>query len=108
MTAGPANARRANENHLHSGDARLRLRGVWRTANKMPRSSESIRAKLESAKQASAKRAPEPAMAPAAAGRPPTYSSETLFGAARQAVIEHRGQQYVLRLTASGKLILTK
>jgi len=47
-------------------------------------------------------------MAPAAAGRPPTYSSETLFGAARQAVIEHRGQQYVLRLTASGKLILTK
>jgi len=31
-----------------------------------------------------------------------------LLGAARQAVIEHRGQQYVLRLTASGKLILTK
>jgi hemin uptake protein HemP len=38
----------------------------------------------------------------------PKYRSETLLAGGRQVIIEHRGQEYVLRLTASGKLILTK
>ncbi len=38
----------------------------------------------------------------------PRHRSETLLGTSREVVIEHRGQDYLLRLTASGKLILTK
>ncbi|MGH8558626.1 MAG: hemin uptake protein HemP [Methylococcales bacterium] len=39
--------------------------------------------------------------------RPYLHSAE-LFGAAREVVIEHAGQEYRLRLTRQGKLILTK
>lgn len=51
-------------------------------------------------------RAPEPA---AAAGRAaPRIDSRTLFRGGREVVIAHEGTDYRLRLTASGKLILTK
>jgi hemin uptake protein HemP len=39
--------------------------------------------------------------------RPRLYSVE-LFGTAREVVIEHAGEEYRLRLTRQGKLILTK
>jgi hemin uptake protein HemP len=39
--------------------------------------------------------------------RPRLHSSE-LFGTAREIVIEHAGDEYRLRLTRQGKLILTK
>ena len=45
----------------------------------------------------------------AAAAPPlPRWSSEALLGQRREALIDHRGEQYRLRLTAAGKLILTK
>jgi hemin uptake protein HemP len=43
----------------------------------------------------------------AAVLRPRLRSSE-LFGIAREVVIEHAGEEYRLRLTRQGKLILTK
>jgi hemin uptake protein HemP len=52
------------------------------------------------------KRAPRPAEPVGAP--PPRWTSETLLGQQREALIEHRGEQYRLRLTAAGKLILTK
>ena len=47
---------------------------------------------------------------PAAAGpRPPRrVESVTLFQLDRELVIVHHGQEYRLRITKSGKLILTK
>lgn len=36
------------------------------------------------------------------------FQSAELFGAAREVVIEHAGEEYRLRLTRQGKLILTK
>lgn len=49
---------------------------------------------------------------PSGAGSAPTprtrLRSETLLAGAREVVIEHRGQDYRLQLTSSGKLILTK
>jgi hemin uptake protein HemP len=39
---------------------------------------------------------------------PPQWSSELLLGGQREARIAHQGSVYTLRLTASGKLILTK
>lgn len=41
-------------------------------------------------------------------GQRPRHRSEALLAGAREVVIEHRGQDYLLRLTSSGKLILTK
>ncbi len=38
----------------------------------------------------------------------PRWSSTVLLGQRREALIDHRGEQYRLRLTAAGKLILTK
>ena len=38
----------------------------------------------------------------------PRWSSAVLLGERREALIDHRGEQYRLRLTAAGKLILTK
>ena len=38
----------------------------------------------------------------------PRLHSEELFGTAREIVIEHAGDEYRLRLTRQGKLILTK
>jgi hemin uptake protein HemP len=35
-------------------------------------------------------------------------NSADLFGTAREVVIEHAGEEYRLRLTRQGKLILTK
>lgn len=53
-----------------------------------------------------APRVPQPA---AREGLPmPRWDSRTLLGAQREALIEHRGEHYRLRLTAAGKLILTK
>lgn len=46
------------------------------------------------------------------AGSPKTparrFSSEVLFEGRTEIVIDHRGEEYRLRLTKSGKLILTK
>jgi hemin uptake protein HemP len=39
---------------------------------------------------------------------PTALQSSALLGGARARVIEHRGERYFLRLTRSGKLILTK
>jgi hemin uptake protein HemP len=36
------------------------------------------------------------------------FHSAELFGTAREVVIEHGGEEYRLRLTRQGKLILTK
>jgi hemin uptake protein HemP len=49
-----------------------------------------------------------PAREPAPALRPRRISSRTLFGESREVVIEHQGEQYRLRITSLGKLILTK
>ena len=38
----------------------------------------------------------------------PVIRSETLLSARKEAVIEHRGERYLLRETSKGKLILTK
>ncbi len=35
-------------------------------------------------------------------------TSEMLFAGKRELVIRHRGEDYILRLTSQGKLILTK
>jgi hemin uptake protein HemP len=39
---------------------------------------------------------------------PRQFTSEALLGQGREALIEHLGSVYRLRLTSSGKLILTK
>ena len=36
------------------------------------------------------------------------HTSEALLAGSREVIIEHRGEDYRLRLTANGKLILTK
>ena len=52
---------------------------------------------------------PPAAPLPAAAAQPrPRWSSSQLLGERREVLIDHRGDQYRLRLTAAGKLILTK
>jgi hemin uptake protein HemP len=38
----------------------------------------------------------------------PRFESRTLFGTARELVIEHAGHDYRLRVTRQNKLILTK
>jgi hemin uptake protein HemP len=48
---------------------------------------------------------PAPPVAPSPA---PRWSSETLLAGQRETRIVHQGAIYTLRLTASGKLILTK
>jgi hemin uptake protein HemP len=45
------------------------------------------------------------AQSPAGIRRVPV---ETLLGGAREVILEHRGEPYRLRVTANGKLILTK
>lgn len=49
-----------------------------------------------------------PRNAPAAAAAGPRWRSETLLAGSREACIEHADAVYRLRLTAQGKLILTK
>jgi hemin uptake protein HemP len=46
--------------------------------------------------------------APAPAGEPRRLKSEDLFVGAREVLIAHNGQDYRLRITALGRLILTK
>jgi hemin uptake protein HemP len=41
-------------------------------------------------------------------GPPATFTSEELFRGTREIWIEHGGEQYRLRITSRGKLILTK
>ncbi|AMK75218.1 MULTISPECIES: hemin uptake protein HemP [Methylomonas] len=38
----------------------------------------------------------------------PRLSSQLLFGTQNEIVIEHQGDEYRLRITSNGKLILTK
>ena len=45
--------------------------------------------------------------APLPAEAPPRVTSQTLLGARGQLVIIHNGREYRLRLTQTGKLILT-
>ena len=47
----------------------------------------------------------KPPMPPS--GEPNRVSSAALLGAHKELVIEHNGREYRLRLTQSGKLILT-
>lgn len=51
-----------------------------------------------------------PPLTDASAAQPArkTVSSSELFGASREVRIVHHGEQYTLRLTRLGKLILTK
>jgi hemin uptake protein HemP len=42
------------------------------------------------------------------APQPPSVDASTLFGSNREVIIVHRGEQYRLRVTQNGKLILTK
>lgn len=65
---------------------------------------------MESADRLSPVAPPRPA-APVPCGAPgpaPRVSSRSLLGGARELLIEHQQQVYRLRLTAQGKLILTK
>ena len=45
---------------------------------------------------------------PAGAGRPRRLKVSELLEGEREAILEHGGQDYRLRITANGKLILTK
>jgi len=49
-----------------------------------------------------------PRPSPAAVGRPRRLKVSELLGGEREAILEHGGQDYRLRITANGKLILTK
>lgn len=51
---------------------------------------------------------PPPPPATPVPAAPQRWSSTVLLGQQREVLIEHRGEQYRLRLTAAGKLILTK
>jgi hemin uptake protein HemP len=45
---------------------------------------------------------------PTATPNPRRLKVSELLGGAREAILEHDGQDYRLRITANGKLILTK
>jgi hemin uptake protein HemP len=46
---------------------------------------------------------------PRTAGEPPPrFKVSELLGKAREAILEHGGHEYRLRITSNGKLILTK
>jgi hemin uptake protein HemP len=49
-----------------------------------------------------------PTPAPPLAARPVIFRSEELFAGGQEVWIEHAGDMYRLRITASGKLLLTK
>ncbi len=38
----------------------------------------------------------------------PRLDTDAVFGAGREVILVHRGQEYRLRITKAGKLILTK
>jgi hemin uptake protein HemP len=52
--------------------------------------------------------APEPERPGAAGGRPRRLKVSDLLAGEREAILEHDGQEYRLRITVNGKLILTK
>jgi hemin uptake protein HemP len=52
--------------------------------------------------------APDPERFVAAGGRPRRLKVSDLLAGEREAILEHDGQEYRLRITANGKLILTK
>ena len=43
-----------------------------------------------------------------AAASPPQVSGQSLFAGKREVIIDHEGERYRLRITASNKLILIK
>jgi hemin uptake protein HemP len=45
---------------------------------------------------------------PERGGRPRRLKVKEMLGGEREAILEHGGQDYRLRITANGKLILTK
>lgn len=49
-----------------------------------------------------------PAPAPPANAKPRRLKVSELLAGEREAILEHSGQDYRLRITANGKLILTK
>lgn len=51
---------------------------------------------------------PSPERGQRADGSPPRVRLQDLTGGARVLVIEHQGEDYTLRVTARGKLILNK
>jgi hemin uptake protein HemP len=51
---------------------------------------------------------PDAKRSSAAAGKPRRLKVSELLGGEREAILEHDGQDYRLRITANGKLILTK
>jgi hemin uptake protein HemP len=51
---------------------------------------------------------PREAPPPRASGKPRRLRVSELMAGEREAILEHGGQDYRLRITASGKLILTK
>lgn len=50
----------------------------------------------------------QPQSAPHPDPRPRRLKVSELLGGEREAILEHSGQDYRLRITANGKLILTK
>lgn len=54
------------------------------------------------------KTAPSPRQPPAMPDGRPRVPLSTLLGSGTELVIEHQGQEYLLRLTSNGKLLLTK
>ncbi|WKJ91682.1 hemin uptake protein HemP [Methylomonas montana] len=53
-------------------------------------------------------RAPTAGTSPELPQGRPRLNSQLLFGAQNEIVIEHQGDEYRLRITSNGKLILTK
>lgn len=53
-------------------------------------------------------RDPQPKMPGRPSVRPRRVLSEVLLSGAREVIVEHRGEDYRLRVTSNGKLILTK
>jgi hemin uptake protein HemP len=49
-----------------------------------------------------------PAPAPQQPAKPRRHKVSDLLAGEREAILEHSGQDYRLRITANGKLILTK
>lgn len=50
----------------------------------------------------------EKASRPSATGEPPRHRVSTLMNGGRLAILEHDGEDYLLRLTSRGRLLLTK
>jgi hemin uptake protein HemP len=50
----------------------------------------------------------EPASRPSSQSIPARWRIEDLLRGARETIIEHNGEDYRLRITSNGKLILTK